>query len=205
MASTQAPSGSSGDARHTRPTRRPREGHIAGYTAPSLIAVAAEIFNERGYDATSMEDLAAAAGISKSSFYHHVRGKEALLRGALERAVDGLFGVLAEAPAQRGSPLSRLRHIVRRQVEVLAGELPYVTLLLRLRGNTVTNRPPRAAMWARFSLLASLQSATYRKSRLPVNWQTRSQVSTWVLSSVTFPLDVVKNTGTPPSSLMVSV
>ncbi|WP_414637678.1 TetR/AcrR family transcriptional regulator [Actinomycetospora sp.] len=102
--------------------------------------MAAEVFNERGYDATSMEDLSAAAGISKSSFYHHVSGKEALLRGALERAVDGLFGVLSESPAQRGSPLARLRYIVRRQVEVLATELPFVTLLLRLRGNTETER-----------------------------------------------------------------
>ncbi len=36
--------------------------------------------------------------------------------------------------------MARLRHIVRRQVEVLATELPYVTLLLRLRGNTETER-----------------------------------------------------------------
>lgn len=98
------------------------------------------MFNERGYDATSMEDLSAAAGITKSSFYHHVRGKEALLRAALERALDGLFGILDEPAAATGSPLTRLRHIVRRQVEVLVAELPHVTLLLRLRGNTETER-----------------------------------------------------------------
>jgi AcrR family transcriptional regulator len=102
--------------------------------------VAARVFNERGYDATSMEDLSAAAGITKSSFYHHVRGKEALLRAALERALDGLFGILDEPAASTGSPLARLRHIVRRQVEVLVAELPHVTLLLRLRGNTETER-----------------------------------------------------------------
>jgi len=87
-----------------------------------------------------MEDLSAAAGITKSSFYHHVRGKEALLRAALERALDGLFGILDEPGASTGMPLARLRHIVRRQVEVLVAELPHVTLLLRLRGNTETER-----------------------------------------------------------------
>ncbi len=110
------------------------------YTLDSLVEVAATAFLERGYDATSMEDLSRAAGITKSSFYHHVSGKEALLRGALNRALDGLFGVLAEPGAVHGPPVERLRHIVRRQVEVLATELPYVTLLLRLRGNTETER-----------------------------------------------------------------
>jgi AcrR family transcriptional regulator len=110
------------------------------YDSSSLVEVAARVFNERGYDATSMEDLSAAAGITKSSFYHHVRGKEALLRAALERALDGLFGILDEPAASTGGPLTRLRHIVRRQVEVLAAELPHVTLLLRLRGNTETER-----------------------------------------------------------------
>ncbi|MEJ2868924.1 TetR/AcrR family transcriptional regulator [Actinomycetospora sp. OC33-EN08] len=117
-----------------------RSGNPEPYTLASLVEVAARAFNERGYDATSMEDLSRAAGITKSSFYHHVAGKEALLRAALDRALDGLFGILGEPGAVDGEPLERLRHIVRRQVEVLATELPYVTLLLRLRGNTETER-----------------------------------------------------------------
>jgi AcrR family transcriptional regulator len=124
-------------------TRRVRGGDGARrrvYDATSLLAVAVTEFNTRGYDATSMEDLSRAAGITKSSFYHHVAGKEELLRGALSRALDGLFGILDESAAQEGSSLERLRHIVRRQVEVLTSELPYVTLLLRVRGNTETER-----------------------------------------------------------------
>ena len=70
-------------------------------------------FNTRGYDATSMEDLSRAAGITKSSFYHHFSGKEALLRAALERALDGLFAILDEPEPSAGTALTRLRHIVR--------------------------------------------------------------------------------------------
>ena len=108
------------------------------YTVDSLLAVTVEVFNTRGYDGTSMEDLSRAAGISKSSIYHHVRGKEELLRLAVGRALDGLFGILDEAPAVRGRPVDRLEHVVRRTTEVLLAELPYVTLLLRVRGNTET-------------------------------------------------------------------
>ncbi len=110
------------------------------YDLTRLVEVAVREFNARGYDATSMEDLSRAAGITKSSFYHHVSGKEALLRTALERALGGLFAVLSEPGATTGTPLDRLRHIVGRQVDVLLGELPYVTLLLRVRGNTETER-----------------------------------------------------------------
>jgi AcrR family transcriptional regulator len=125
------------------PRRRPPRADRAGrpwHSAASLLAVAVVEFNTRGYDATSMEDLARAAGITKSSFYNHVSGKEDLLRAALERALDGLFAVLEERHATAGRPVDRLRYIVRRQVEVLHAELPYVTLLLRVRGNTETER-----------------------------------------------------------------
>ncbi len=110
------------------------------YDASSLLAVAVAEFNTRGYDATSMEHLSLAAGITKSSFYHHVSGKEELLRAAVTRALDGLFAILAERHATTGRAVDRLRYIVRRQVEVLQAELPYVTLLLRVRGNTETER-----------------------------------------------------------------
>jgi AcrR family transcriptional regulator len=110
------------------------------YTPETLLAVAVRVFNERGYDGTSMEHLSKAAGISKSSIYHHVVGKEELLRRAVSRALDGLFGILDEEGASRGRAVERVEYVVRRTVEVLMAELPYVTLLLRVRGNTQTER-----------------------------------------------------------------
>ncbi|MFD5553937.1 TetR/AcrR family transcriptional regulator [Streptomyces sp. NPDC127068] len=110
------------------------------YTPESLLAVAVTVFNERGYDGTSMEHLSKAAGISKSSIYHHVSGKEELLKRAVSRALDRLFGILDEERACGGRAVERLEHVTRRMVEVLIDELPYVTLLLRVRGNTDTER-----------------------------------------------------------------
>lgn len=110
------------------------------YTPETLLTVAVRVFNERGYDGTSMEHLSKAAGISKSSIYHHVSGKEELLRRAVSRALDGLFGILDEPGATRGRAIARVEYVTRRTVEVLIAELPYVTLLLRVRGNTKTER-----------------------------------------------------------------
>ncbi len=102
--------------------------------------MATAVFTERGYDGTSMEDLARASGLSKSSIYHHVSGKERLLRLALERAVGPLEAITAEPGACRGRAIDRLAHLVRRAVEVLVAELPSVTLLLRVHGNTGTEQ-----------------------------------------------------------------
>lgn len=110
------------------------------YTPETLLTVAVGIFNERGYDGTSMEHLSKAAGISKSSIYHHVAGKEELLRRAVTRALDALFAILDEPGSVRGRAIERVEYVTRRTVEVLMAELPYVTLLLRVRGNTKTER-----------------------------------------------------------------
>lgn len=110
------------------------------YTPETLLAVAVEVFLERGYDGTSMEHLSRAAGISKSSIYHHVRGKEELLHRAVSRALDGLFGVLDAPAARTGRAVDRLEAVARGTTAVLTSELPYVTLLLRVRGNTETER-----------------------------------------------------------------
>jgi AcrR family transcriptional regulator len=117
----------------------PRRGR-PGYDLESLLAVVVTVFNERGYDGTSMEDLASRLGISKSSIYYHVESKEELLALALDRALDGLFSVADEVKASGGPAIQRLEQLVRGSVSVLADRLPYVTLLLRARGNTATER-----------------------------------------------------------------
>jgi AcrR family transcriptional regulator len=125
------------------PQAEPQASRRAGrtrYDRSSLLEVAVGVFNERGYDGTSMEDLARATGLSKSSLYHHVAGKEQLLRLALERAIGPLFAVTAEPGSTQGRAVDRLEHLLRREVAVLVEELPYVTLLLRVRGNTPTER-----------------------------------------------------------------
>jgi AcrR family transcriptional regulator len=125
-----------------RAAAQPRRGR-PGYDLESLLLVAVKLFNERGYDSTSMEDLARKLGITKSAIYHHVSGKEELLRLAVDRALDGLTALAAEVEALDGRAVDRLEHLVRGSVGVLVERLPFVTLLLRVRGNT---RVERAAL-----------------------------------------------------------
>lgn len=116
--------------------RRGRPGH----DLESVLRGAVKVFNERGYDGTSMEDLSRELGITKSAIYHHVTSKEELLRLAVDRALDGLFGVLGEVLVLDAPAVVRLEELARRSVLLLVAELPFVTLLLRVRGNTKAER-----------------------------------------------------------------
>ncbi len=119
-----------------RPARRGRPGH----DLESLLQTAVRLFNKHGYDGTSMSDISRELGITKSAIYHHVPGKEELLRLAIGRALDGLLAVADEVAATPGPAIDRLEQLVRGSVMLLAGRVEFVTLLLRVHGNTRTER-----------------------------------------------------------------
>jgi len=110
------------------------------YDIDSVTDVAFHVFAERGYDATSMDDVARAAGITKASIYHHVPSKEALLARGLNRALAALFSVLDEPEASTGTARARLAAIVRRVAEITMSLRAEVSVLFRVRGNSQTER-----------------------------------------------------------------
>ncbi|HEY0001338.1 MAG TPA: TetR family transcriptional regulator [Actinoplanes sp.] len=118
------------------PRRRGRPGH----DQDAVLAAAVRLFNAQGYDATSMFDIAESLGITKSSVYHHIRGKEQLLQMAMDQALDALFEAADEVRALELPALDRLQQLIRRSVLVLAEHFEYVTVLLRVRGNTAVEQ-----------------------------------------------------------------
>jgi len=124
-------------------TRGPDTGRRPGrpgYDPESLLAVAVRVFNERGYDGTSIQQLADRLGISKSAIYHHVSGKQELLAAALNRALNALEVVAERVRRSERPAVERLESLVRGSVQALVEQLPSVTLLLRVRGNSETER-----------------------------------------------------------------
>ncbi|MGN8129610.1 TetR/AcrR family transcriptional regulator [Paenarthrobacter sp. 22069] len=111
-----------------------------GYDQQSVLRIAVDVFNRHGYDATSMGILAENLGISKSAIYHHVPSKGDLLKLALDHALGGLEAILEQPEATSGAADARLEFVLRQTVAVLVDRLPFVTLLLRLRGNTEIER-----------------------------------------------------------------
>ena len=120
-------------------TDTPRRGR-PGYDRTQALDAAVAVFNEQGYDGTSIAALAEKLGVTKSALYHHFDSKEAILAAALGVALDGLDNVIAAAESAPGSALDRLTHAITGAVRLLVLEKASVTLLLRVRGNSATER-----------------------------------------------------------------
>ena len=122
----------------SEPASQPRRGRgRPGYDQATVLRRAIDLFNRKGYEGTSVADLAGELGFSKSAIYHHVPSKTYLLAQALDQALDELTRVILDArDAPAGTAYERLRSVVRQSVEVLVADQPAVTLLLRVRGNS---------------------------------------------------------------------
>jgi AcrR family transcriptional regulator len=82
----------------------------------AILAQAAALFARQGYTATSMNQVAAACGISKPTLYHYVQDKQDLLLRVAEGHIDRLQALVAEVEAQALPARERLRALIERFV-----------------------------------------------------------------------------------------
>jgi AcrR family transcriptional regulator len=95
-----------------------------------IYRVAAGIMCKKGYEATSMNDIAEAVGLTKAGLYHYIRGKEDLLFQIMSFGMD-MVDEDVIAPARRiGDPESRLRAVVERHCRRIMEQGGAVTILL---------------------------------------------------------------------------
>ena len=85
-----------------------------------ILARAAQLFAQRGYSATSMNEVAEACGMSKPALYHYYKDKYTLLVQAAEEHMARLEALVKEVQAQRLPPEERLRMLIERFVEEYA-------------------------------------------------------------------------------------
>ena len=93
-----------------------------------IVRAAAACFGEMGYRATTLDTIAARAGVSKVTLYTHVASKEDLLWAVFERTLASFRKGLAEIVMQEVPPDEKLRRILRHQVHLLTSNLPFLTV-----------------------------------------------------------------------------
>src|SRR5256714_8911984 len=82
-----------------------------------VYAAALRLFREKGYHATSMQDIAAAVGLYKGSLYHYIGGKEDLLIQVFERGMGALLTDVERIAGDTGlSPTAQLRRVIQAHV-----------------------------------------------------------------------------------------
>ncbi|HEX6048734.1 MAG TPA: TetR/AcrR family transcriptional regulator [Gemmatimonadaceae bacterium] len=97
------------------PRRKPKQRGTREATRQkldALLAGAAALIAEKGFEATSMRDLSRAMGVSLAGLYHYAESKEELLYKIQHRTFASLLAAQEEAAAQPGTPEERMRRLV---------------------------------------------------------------------------------------------
>src|SRR5271166_4922660 len=80
---------------------------------------AAEIFHERGFDATSMSSIASAVDLTKAGLYYYIESKEDLLYAIINFAMERLETMVIEPSRVITDPQKRLLSIITRHARLL--------------------------------------------------------------------------------------
>jgi TetR/AcrR family transcriptional regulator, cholesterol catabolism regulator len=84
-----------------------------------ILRTAARLFQQRGYDATSMNDVAAALKLSKGGLYHHFQSKDEILYEIMNHAMEITQERVLNPVRGIADPEERLRALIRLHIEVV--------------------------------------------------------------------------------------
>ncbi|MDK2123593.1 TetR/AcrR family transcriptional regulator [Parachitinimonas caeni] len=87
-----------------------------------LIAAAARLFSEKGYERTTVRDLAQAVGMQSGSLFYHFRTKEEMLVAVMAAGIGDITDCLREALEDVHDPRERLTTLFRVHLNTLLGE-----------------------------------------------------------------------------------
>ena len=91
---------------------------------------AARIFHRKGYHATSINDIAAAVGLTKAGLYYYIKGKQDLLFAIMGFAMDQLDEQVIEPARRVQDPQARLETIVARHARLITQDSSALTILV---------------------------------------------------------------------------
>lgn len=99
-------------------------------TFREILAVAARLFADQGYHATSMREVGRQVGLNPSSIYHHFSGKEQILFTVMDRAMDDALEVLEDIVAAEHPPVEKARRVLDFYTRYFAGDRDRLLLLV---------------------------------------------------------------------------
>ena len=87
-----------------------------------LLREAARLFRDKGYERTTVRDLAAAVGIQSGSLFHHFRTKEEILKAVMVETIRLNTALMQAAVDAAGTDREKLRALVRAELESINGQ-----------------------------------------------------------------------------------
>jgi len=94
----------------------------SGEMASHIARVAARLFADRGFDATSVREIVEASGVTKPTLYYHFGSKRGLAEALLTRPLTGFVTTLQDLVERETDPVRLLRELFASQIAFLAEE-----------------------------------------------------------------------------------
>ncbi|HSP17710.1 MAG TPA: TetR/AcrR family transcriptional regulator [Thermoanaerobaculia bacterium] len=110
--------------------RRERSVAPSDGRASEVYRTAAQIILEKGYDATSVNDIARALGITKAGLYHYIHGKTQLLFDIMQYGLDELEREVAKPATEIKDAEARLRFMIETHARIVTRGQGAVTILV---------------------------------------------------------------------------
>lgn len=107
----------------------PKRAALDGRAA-EVYRTAAQMILQKGYDATSVSDIADALGITKAGLYHYIRGKTELLYDIMKFGLDELQREVMEPAQKIADPEERLRFVIATHARIVTRGDGAVTILV---------------------------------------------------------------------------
>ena len=98
-----------------------------------VIATAARLFAERGYQATSMSELTEATGLAAGGLYHYIESKDELLISICDELLDPLLEQAREIVAEPASPAEHLRALLHAWLAHIASHRDHMLVFAQER------------------------------------------------------------------------
>jgi TetR/AcrR family transcriptional repressor of nem operon len=141
-------------------------------TRKKIVAAAAPIFNQRGYEGSSLNDLMEATGLKKGGIYRHFSSKEELAAEAFDYAWDAAWSARLLHVDEKANGIARLRRLIANFVDFrppVAGGCPILNTAIDADdGNPVLRTRVAKALRAWLShLQAILEEAQQRGETRP--------------------------------------
>lgn len=130
-----------------------------------ILERAARLIYAKGYEGTSMQDIAEACGLTKAGLYHHVATKEALLVAIMEYGMDLFEEVVLSRVQQIEDPLERLRRTMTYNLQLITQDASKreVTIILHehqtLTGDAQRRINQRKKRYLRFLEVSFLEAS----------------------------------------------
>ncbi|MTV26389.1 TetR/AcrR family transcriptional regulator [Nitriliruptoraceae bacterium ZYF776] len=97
----------------------------------AIVQAAAEEFRERGFEAATLESIAARVGLTKGSLYHYIDTKDDLLFAVIELPANRLLERVEELVVRDAPASSRLRELIHLQVDIFRRSYPAAFVYLQ--------------------------------------------------------------------------